>query len=432
MQRTIKRIGICCGFYLGLFSMSFAQSGVLDNIKDQNIAPTESFETINIADFILPGVSCGTVELTAIRKQGTDTKPTTACAKVLDYHSTMNALVQFTYGPDGLFNHEDDYLMLYNDLGEQVECGNPTTLSIEDILLKEKVYNLNINGGSAKYPVKMMFYSGADQQLYERDSIFEFLQNTKMGKIGTPYQLDLAPIVLAASLTDDLVLTPVVQESDFVGQICYQIKVTDCDNGQSGTDQVCFSIGADLDCKETHVLTTEMFTSLAYSAAKTIEATNVIHPSATVTYQAGESITFKTDFEVKAGASFSATIADCIPLGNNDDFSDSTSLQQIVTPKTLADWTDSAPFGITNNLTLKVVPNPVSTQATFHYYLPNSERIQFNIMDVKGREIRQIKGLEKDSGWHQQTLDVSNFPSGIYFVTLATAGQLIHQKMLIR
>ena len=432
MQGTIKKISVCCGFCLGLFSMLCAQSGVLDNIKDQNITPTESFETINIADFILPGVSCGTVELTAIRTLGTDTKPTTACEKTEAYHSTMNALVQISYGRDGLFNHEADYLMLYNDKGEIVECGNPSKLSIEDILLKEAVYNLNINGGSAKYPVRMVFYSGADQQLYERDSIFEFLQNTKMGKIGTPYQLDLAPIVLAASLTDDWMFTPVVQDADFVGQLCYQIKVTDCDNGQSGMDEVCFGVGIDAACQEAYTLSAEMFASLAYNAAKTINAANVIHATADVTYQAGESITLKSGFEVKAGASFLAKIATCIPLGNLDDFSASTSSQQVDTTKTLDNWTQSALFGIANNLTLKIVPNPVSTQATFHYYLPETERVQFSIIDVKGRRIEQVNGLEKGKGWHHQTFDVSHIPSGIYFVTLGTAQHAVHQKMLIR
>lgn len=432
MQKTIQKISVCCWFCLGLFSLLSAQSGVLDNIKDQQIAPTESFEPINVADFILPSVTCSTIEVIGIRKQGTDNKPTTTCAKTNAYHSTMSALVQLKYGPDGLFNHAEDYLMFYNDKDEIVECGNVASLMKEDILLKEGVYNLSINGGSAKYAVRMVFYSGADQQLYERDSIFQYLQNKRMGKIGTPYVLDFAPITMTKAVDNSLLLTPVIQDTAFIGQVCYQIKVTDCDNGQTGMDEVCFTIGVDTDCRQTHTLNTELFTSLAYKAATTIVADNVIHVGADVTYQAGDSITLKLGFEVKAGATFLAKIASCVPVEEVDALPNTLpNLEQIRKSADQAKSTEADLF-LQKQAILKIHPNPVAGHANLRYYLPNTGAARLNFVDVQGSLIQQINLPEMAVGWQVKTVNISDFSFGIYFVILETNQQLIYQKMLIR
>jgi len=74
-------------------------------------------------------------------------------------------------------------------------------------------------------------------------------------------------------------------------------------------------------------------------------------------------------------------------------------------------------------------PNPASQYANFEYTLPiGTNKAQLIIRNMLGIEIENLK-IENHSG--KKAIDVSTYPSGIYFYTLLVDGKVIQSKKLI-
>lgn len=430
MLRFLKKGLLLICFSCMLLPILKAQSGNLDDIKNQSIDPGENFDTIDISAFILPGVNCANIQFSTLREKGTDTRPSTDCEKTKAYHSTMNARIIISYGLVETFNHEDDYVIFYNEKEEVIECGG-IELMRNDVLLNEPTYALSLNGGSQTSTVKMEFYSGKDERLYIVDSVFQYVQNDRMGLIGAPYVIDLAPLSMAFDGAKNV--APLVKDTSFTGTICYTVTVTDCDNGQTGTDEICLSVGVEEDlCQDDYSVTAEIFTTQEYFAAKTIEAVSVLQPSAKVLFKAGESITLKPGFAVKAGADFLAMIEDCsLPPEENFEGTPTAPDQAAIAPTNVGSSSANTPL-LPDPFSLKIIPNPAQAQAKIWYHLTEKEPAFLQVMDANGRVIQQQKTVgTTNGGWQYQTIETTALPSGIYFVTLSTAQKSIHHKMLV-
>jgi predicted outer membrane repeat protein len=90
-------------------------------------------------------------------------------------------------------------------------------------------------------------------------------------------------------------------------------------------------------------------------------------------------------------------------------------------------------FGNPNGLELLgSFPNPARSQATVRFAVPEQTTgdVQLELYDLLGRQVKTIPAAEA-SGRVEQTLDVSNLPSGTYLLRLSAGGQTQTQQVTI-
>lgn len=78
-----------------------------------------------------------------------------------------------------------------------------------------------------------------------------------------------------------------------------------------------------------------------------------------------------------------------------------------------------------------IYPNPFEGQAVIEYTLNESTDVTIEVFDISGRRIKRKNISNQPPGIHNQTLDGSNFASGIYFVRLQAADFDEVQKVTI-
>ncbi|MFC2102239.1 T9SS type A sorting domain-containing protein [Bacteroidota bacterium] len=76
-----------------------------------------------------------------------------------------------------------------------------------------------------------------------------------------------------------------------------------------------------------------------------------------------------------------------------------------------------------NSLSLSCYPNPVATTTTFRYYLPTSEYLRLDLIDLYGQVIATITQGVQQSGMHTVTYDATGIKAGYYFGRL-TVGSM--------
>lgn len=94
---------------------------------------------------------------------------------------------------------------------------------------------------------------------------------------------------------------------------------------------------------------------------------------------------------------------------------------------------DEIPTGITDTDALAVFtlfPNPASDQMNFNIGLIREDNVQISVIDSLGQEIYTVKNT-MPSGNNLFTLDVTDFPTGLYEVSLITSGSVKSQKFSI-
>lgn len=79
------------------------------------------------------------------------------------------------------------------------------------------------------------------------------------------------------------------------------------------------------------------------------------------------------------------------------------------------------------NIGLKVYPNPVKEILNLDIDLPISEELQIRIFDMTGREISQKQVYINENIIQNVTFDMTNYPSGQYFINVRTSNNLIWQ-----
>jgi hypothetical protein len=84
---------------------------------------------------------------------------------------------------------------------------------------------------------------------------------------------------------------------------------------------------------------------------------------------------------------------------------------------------------------LGTAPNPVRGRVSVRYALPaatvrNGSAVRMRLYNVLGRRVRSIK-TTTEPGRHEQRLEVSRLPSGVYFLRLAAGGQMVTRKLTV-
>ena len=70
-------------------------------------------------------------------------------------------------------------------------------------------------------------------------------------------------------------------------------------------------------------------------------------------------------------------------------------------------------------------PNPFSNSTTIEYYVPKESKVRVRIYDVLGQEVKLLSNKVVPPGTHQVNWDVTNLPSGVYFINLEAAGSTV-------
>jgi len=84
----------------------------------------------------------------------------------------------------------------------------------------------------------------------------------------------------------------------------------------------------------------------------------------------------------------------------------------------------------TTSMDCKVYPNPVSTNATFQYNLPEDSKVTFEIFNSMGQQVMQPANGFQSKGEHSIQWNAEGMPAGIYFYTLRR-GKLVQSGKII-
>jgi hypothetical protein len=77
-----------------------------------------------------------------------------------------------------------------------------------------------------------------------------------------------------------------------------------------------------------------------------------------------------------------------------------------------------------------IFPNPASDAITFSIDSKETTMAEISILDVQGKEVKQIKYDLTETGINQLTLDVADLADGIYFVRVSNSKGLLYKKLV--
>lgn len=84
-----------------------------------------------------------------------------------------------------------------------------------------------------------------------------------------------------------------------------------------------------------------------------------------------------------------------------------------------------------SEVTLTSYPNPIQSNGTFAYSLPEATDVTLRLYDTLGRRVKTLVQGRQDAGRHTVQLPGSNLSSGVYFGRLRTADRTLTQKVIV-
>jgi hypothetical protein len=85
-----------------------------------------------------------------------------------------------------------------------------------------------------------------------------------------------------------------------------------------------------------------------------------------------------------------------------------------------------------DDVTLRdVYPNPVRSEATFVYALPDAVTVRLEIFDLLGRKVATVANGRRSAGRHEATWRVGSVSSGVYLARFTAAGRSIVRKIVV-
>ncbi|MCX6291038.1 MAG: zinc-dependent metalloprotease [Bacteroidetes bacterium] len=84
-----------------------------------------------------------------------------------------------------------------------------------------------------------------------------------------------------------------------------------------------------------------------------------------------------------------------------------------------------------SELNFDVFPNPAGSAFSIAFEIPGNARTEVKIMDMLGREIRNVVNAPLTAGFHEYNMNAEGFSKGIYLVSLRTAESYIVRKLIV-
>ncbi len=117
-----------------------------------------------------------------------------------------------------------------------------------------------------------------------------------------------------------------------------------------------------------------------------------------------------------------------ITVVSSDD--DESSVAIPVTVRTVTGIGDilSVPTGFTVD---KIYPNPFNPEATVYFTIDKSGKVEGAVYNLNGQKVKTLFDREFSAGRHHCQIDGSNLPSGVYLLSLQSAGRRITEKIVL-
>ncbi len=158
-----------------------------------------------------------------------------------------------------------------------------------------------------------------------------------------------------------------------------------------------------------------------FLARSTLETSQdfIAEPNTTVTLRAGDEIIMHDGFHAQAGTELHAFIDDDCDGVVGDEMPKSNAGNILLDYKT-------------KPIAMSVYPNPVSNIARIEYYLPSESLSQMSLLNIYGRTVKTLKEQSNNKrGNYSHDFDVSALPSGIYFLTLKSDGEVVTKQFAV-
>ena len=217
---------------------------------------------------------------------------------------------------------------------------------------------------------------------------------------------------------------------------CLQVGITAFSNNPSGQTAAVFSgvlyDGANSCAAGPLTLNDSPLAGGLYRSAATITSAGSVAPSTEVVFEAGQSITLTPGFTAGPGATFTARIQDCTPIGAN-------TLAEV--PE---EAEDELPEGGSPALgqrpeigqmagadQLSVFPNPFRNQATVALNLAEDKQVGMRLFDLTGKLVSNVLAPAlRPAGTNEFTVDGSRLAPGVYILAVQI-GEAVQQRRLV-
>ena len=83
-------------------------------------------------------------------------------------------------------------------------------------------------------------------------------------------------------------------------------------------------------------------------------------------------------------------------------------------------------------LAASIFPNPMQNEFTMKLSINQPGRVNAEITDIFGRQVKHVLDQDFPAGEHEQHIDVSDVPKGIYFLNISTGNTSVTKKLLIK
>ena len=78
-----------------------------------------------------------------------------------------------------------------------------------------------------------------------------------------------------------------------------------------------------------------------------------------------------------------------------------------------------------------IYPNPFNPKAHIRYSLPENTNVQVAVYNILGQQTENLVSNYQIAGYHDITWDASQYPSGVYFITIEAGTYLNTKKVLL-
>lgn len=77
----------------------------------------------------------------------------------------------------------------------------------------------------------------------------------------------------------------------------------------------------------------------------------------------------------------------------------------------------------------KIQPNPANASSQVYYSMPEGGDVNFKLIDISGRMVKEILMTDETAGRHKMDFDVLEIPAGFYMLQMVSASK-VHTKTL--
>lgn len=84
------------------------------------------------------------------------------------------------------------------------------------------------------------------------------------------------------------------------------------------------------------------------------------------------------------------------------------------------------------NFSMSVSPNPASSNATVYIEVKQREQVEVTVLNALGQQVATLENGMLSPGTYNYSMDVQDFPRGVYFVKMVGGGAVLNKKFLVQ